>query len=130
MAKRNVRIAGVLILLACTAPAPVFADDPAVMQLFLVDAQGDVTGFVEVTQRLNAIADKHQLKGTSRVVQATIAGAQSGLVSVVVEYPDFASLAQALATMGSDPEVQQIAGETQGKFRLVSRSIWTDISPK
>ena len=127
MARCAAFLVGAALLVVCGAPTPSLAEGPVVSQLFLVDPQGDVGAVLATREQVEAIAKKHELKGTSRVIHATVAGEQTGLLGIAIEYPDMASLLHGVATMEADPEVQKIAAEATG--RLVSRSIWTDITP-
>jgi hypothetical protein len=128
--KTYAKIFGVVLLLACAAPTPVMAEGPVVTQTMLVDTQGDVAGFLDLHRQVQKISQRLEFVSKARVMYASVAGDQSQMVAVVVEYPDLATWAKERAALFADAEWQAMFREDEGKVRLVSSSLWTDITPE
>lgn len=113
------------ILLVLAGPA--FAGK--IHQVITYDAQGDVAGCVAGMKKYNELARKVVPKNhpSVRVVQATSAGNQTGLLWLVVEYDDLADYARTEALIGANEELTALGQENDKSCKVVSQSLGEEL---
>ena len=124
--------ASVAVVLACAqAPEQAMAQEgPAVVQVIQIDTGGNLAKFLELTGRLDAISEKYGSTGERRILQSTLAGPNTGSVFVVIEYPNFVSMAESVSKSSASPEWAQFVADFQAAgMRVVSNSVSVDITP-
>ena len=102
--------------------SPVFAE---VHEVVTLDAKGNVAECVDAIKKYNEIARKVVPKNhpAIRVIQASFAGDQTGLLWMVVEYDDMADLARTASQMEGNEEVAAIARTFGQACPIVSQSL-------
>ena len=121
---------GLAVFVAFGTPTDVRADGPTASQVIVVDVNGNLMGFFALREKIEALSKKLGVGGKSRVMQGIFAGAETGSVAVVVEYPDVVTLAQSFSALSASPELQAIGQEAQSLgIQIVSRSVYIDITP-
>ena len=100
----------VLLLLQ---PLTVSATDQSrpVLDVIIVDVNGDVDGFLSRMQRVQAVADRLGLPATLRVFQNTFAAEKSGEIHLYWELPSFIEFAEAETKLHNDAEFLSILEE-------------------
>ncbi len=124
--------ASVAVILACTqAPEQAMAQEgPAVLQVIQVDTGGNMAKFLEVAGKFEALSQKLGSTGERRILQSTLAGPNTGTIFVVIEYPNFVSMAESVSKINASPEFAQLGAEAQAAgLRIVSNSVSVDITP-
>ena len=124
--------ASVAIILACAqAPEQAMAQEgPAVVQVVQVDIAGNLARFMELMGQVDAINEKYGSTGERRILQSTLAGPNTGTVFIVIEFPNFVSMAESVSKINASPEFAQLGAEAQAAgLRIVSNSVSVDITP-
>ena len=124
-------VAVAIFLAGAQAPEQAMAQEgPAVVQVIQIDTGGNLAKFLELTGRLDAISEKYGSTGERRILQSTLAGPNTGSVFVVIEYPNFVSMAESVSKINASPEWAQFVADFQAAgMRVVSNSVSVDISP-
>ncbi len=105
-------ITGVALLCTCL-PAPSQATDQnrPVLDVIIVDVNGDVEGFLERMKRLQGVAKRLNLPATLRVFQGTFAAEKNGEIHLYWELPSFIAFAEAETALHNDEEFLAILDE-------------------
>ena len=83
-------ITGVALLCTCLpAPSQATDQDRPVLDVIIVDVNGDVEGFLERMKRLQGVAKRLNLPATLRVFQGTFAAEKNGEIHLYWELPSF-----------------------------------------
>jgi hypothetical protein len=103
----------------------------AVWQIVSVQVEGDPQPWLDLIKKANGIRKRLSIPSV-RVVQATLAGDETGRFFVDIEYPSLAAFADAVAKLEADPEwpglLRQL--QTYPKSRLVENSLFADRTPE
>ena len=126
-------LAFTLIVTALTAtPTPVEAQGPAVTQVLIVDVEPkNMDAYMGFVKRAQAL-----IKGLGlpafQVLRATMAGDATGSLAIIIETDSLAALAANQGKTQASAEWQKMIGEIQqaGISRIVSNSVWVDITPQ
>ena len=101
----------------------------AVINSVAIDTNGDLPGFLELFKRSQAIA-KRLGNPVARVMQGTLAGAQTNNVVINTEYTSLAAMAASLAKRNADAKWQKLIEDAGSKgIVATSNSVWTEITP-
>ena len=100
-------------LLVWSVPSSVQATDQnrPVLDVIVVDANGDLDGFLDRMQRLQKVAERLELAATLRVFRNTFAADKSGEVRLYWELPSFIAFAEAETKLHADAEFLAILHE-------------------
>ena len=101
----------------------------AVINSVAIETNGDLPGFLELFKRSNAIAERLG-NPVARVMQGTLAGAQTNNVVINTEYTSLAAMAASLAKRNADAKWQKLIEDAGSKgIVATSNSVWTEITP-
>ena len=116
-----------VLFIAVLLPAMAFSQ--AVAQVTTVEVPGAKTAeYVAAVKALKPVIMKHDSNAKVRVWQATIAGAASNRISVVVEYPNLAAWAESGPKLIADPEFQAALRKFEGMGRkIISVTLATEM---
>ena len=127
------RLAGsiAMVAMAVGVAAPVLAaDPPGIVQFVSVGAGQDGDVILAEAEKTQKIFDRLGIKASRRFIRATLAGEFSGTLSLMIEYPNLAALADAQAKLANDDEWQKYIDKIQSKgLRIQSNSVWVDVTP-
>jgi len=100
----------------------VFAE---VLLIVAYDAKGDTAACVELNKEFNKLALKLVPKNHPivRLVQASYAGSESGLLRIVVEFDDLADMARVTAVLEANKEAEALQEKINKRCNNVSTSI-------
>ena len=105
-------ITGVALLCTCLpAPSQATDQDRPVLDVIIVDVNGDVEGFLERMKRLQGVAKRLNLPATLRIFQGTFAAEKSGEIHLYWELPSFIAFAEAETALHNDEEFLAILDE-------------------
>ncbi len=105
-------ITGVALLCTCLpAPSQATDQDRPVLDVIIVDVNGDVEGFLERMKRLQGVAQRLNLPATLRVFQGTFAAEKNGEIHLYWELPSFIAFAEAETALHNDEEFLAILDE-------------------
>jgi hypothetical protein len=105
-------ITGVALLCTClSAPSQATDQDRPVLDVIIVDVNGDVEGFLERMKRLQGVAKRLNLPATLRIFQGTFAAEKSGEIHLYWELPSFIAFAEAETALHNDEEFLAILEE-------------------
>lgn len=125
-------IAVFLFLSTAALPLTAAAADPQpVVDVTYVNVNGDMAGFVELIAKGRAIGKKMRPDGNARVYVHYVskAGPYSGMASVSVIHPSYASWAEAQQTVMASPEWQSLMKEFQAAgYEMVSSGLSVQIA--
>ena len=122
-------IAIVAIVIGVAAPVSA-ADPPRIVQFVSVGAGPDGDVILDEAKKTQKIFERLGIKASRRFIRATLAGEYSGTLSLMIEYPNLAALADAQAKLSNDDEWQKYLDKIQSKgLRIQSNSIWADVTP-
>ncbi len=131
--QRISRLAGLIAMVAMAVgvAAPVLAaDPPRIVQFVSVGAGQDGDVILAEAEKTQKIFDRLGIKASRRFIRATLAGEFSGTLSLMIEYPNLAALADAQAKLANDDEWQKYIDKIQSKgLRIQSNSVWVDVTP-
>jgi len=130
--QRLTRFLGVLALTMSlgVASTAIAADPPAVVQFVSLGAAADSDVLLAEAAATRQIFERLGIKATRRYLQATLAGDFSGTLSLMIEYPNLAALADAQAKLANDEEWQKYLDKIQAAgLRVQSNSLWRDVTP-
>lgn len=82
-----------------------------VLDVIVVDVNGDLDGFLARMQRIQSVADRLKIPATLRVFQATFAAEKNGEIHLYWELPSFIAFAEAETALHNDAEFLAILGE-------------------
>ena len=102
-----------LIVLVVSQPLTAVATDQnrPVLDVIIVDVNGDLDGFLDRMQRVQAVADRLGLPAKLRVFQGTFAAEKNGEIHLYWELPSFIAFAEAETKLHEDPEFLAILEE-------------------
>jgi hypothetical protein len=124
-------VGAVLLYVAAPTVAVAQAMAPAVSQVFVVDVEPkNVDDYLGRLAKAQAIIKGLGLPGF-QVLQASMAGPNTGQIAVVVESDSLASLAANQGKLQASAEWQKWVEEQQESELgdVVSNSIWVDVTP-
>ena len=105
-------ITGVALLCTClSAPSQATDQDRPVLDVIIVDVNGDVEGFLERMKRLQGVAKRLNLPATLRIFQGTFAAEKNGEIHLYWELPSFIAFAEAETALHNDEEFLAILEE-------------------
>ena len=109
---KQLAIASVLMLV-CAIPINAAATDQnrPVLDVIIVDVNGDLDGFLDRMKRIKGVADRLNLPATLRVFQGTFAAEKNGEIHLYWELPSFIAFAEAETVLHSDDEFLAILEE-------------------
>ena len=127
----HARTSWIVALLAalCLASAQE-ARAAAVWQIISVQVDGDPQPWLDLVEKANAIRKRLALSPV-RVVQATLAGDETGRYFVDIEYASLAAFAETAAKLEADTEWQALIKQLQTypKSKLLENSLFVDRTP-
>ena len=86
--------------------------------------------FLEVAGKFEALSEERGSTGERRILQSTLAGPNTGTVFIVIEFPNFVSMAESVSKINASPEFAQLGAEAQAAgLRIVSNAVSVDITP-
>jgi hypothetical protein len=121
-----------LVFAFAVAPSQSAAQQPApkVVNVLTYDVAGDIAGFVQFYRRAMEIMLQHDSTGEGRLWLATLAGANAGMVTVAIEYPNMVSMAESAAKVFPTPEWQKLVADFDAtQMRVLSNSVMEDRTP-
>jgi len=128
----HARTSWIVALLAalCLASAQE-ARAAAVWQIISVQVDGDPQPWLDLVEKANAIRKRLALSPV-RVVQATLAGDETGRYFVDIEYASLAAFADAVAKLEADSEWPGLLKQfqTYPKSKVVENSLFVDRTPE
>ncbi len=123
-------IAMVAMAVGVVAAPALAADPPRIVQFVSVGAGQDGDFILAEAKKTQKIFDRLGIKASRRFIRATLAGEFSGTLSLMIEYPNLAALADAQAKLANDDEWQKYIDKIQSKgLRIQSNSVWVDVTP-
>ncbi len=114
------------------APTPARAQGPAVTQVFIVNVEPqNMAAYMAFVKRAQAIVKDLGLPGF-RILRATLAGDDTGALAILIENESLAALAKNQAKTQGSAQWQKMVSDIQGAgiSRIVSNSLWIDVTPK
>lgn len=106
-------LAAALASVMLAAPHAAMATDQTrpVVDIIVVDVNGDLDGFLDRMARVESVAERLGLPAKLRVLQATFAGSKAGEIYLFWELPSFISFAEAETKLHQDAEFLAILEE-------------------
>ncbi len=114
------------------APTPARAQGPEVTQVLIVDVEPkNRDAYMAFVKRAQVIVKDLGLPGF-QVLQATMAGDDTGTLAIVIENESLIALAKNQGKTQGSAEWQKMVSDIQGAgiSRIVSNSLWIDVTPK
>ena len=114
------------------APTPARAQGPEVTQVLIVDVEPkNRDAYMAFVKRAQVIVKDLGLPGF-QVLQATMAGDDTGTLAIVIENESLVALAKNQGKTQGSAEWQKMISDVQesGISRIVSNSLWIDVTPK
>ena len=103
---------GIFLCLSLLPFASLATDqDRPVLDVIVVDVNGDLDGFLDRMQRIEGVAARLGLPATLRVFQATFAAEKNGEIHLYWELPSFIAFAEAETALHNDDEFLSILAE-------------------
>ena len=121
----------VFVSILVIAPAQVFAEEQPVVQVMIIDTHGSTKTYLEhvkaVIERQNQIVPNLR----TRIYQAGLAGADTGKLYVVVEFPNLLARAESVTKLANDEEWNRLRKIVAAKTdrTMISNSLLHDITP-
>ncbi len=105
-------IFGIAMIAVCQ-PVSAFATDQdrPVLDVIIVDVNGDLDGFLDLMQRVQAVANRLELPAKLRVFQGTFAAEKNGEIHLYWELPSFIAFAEAETKLHNDLKFLAILAE-------------------
>ena len=102
-----------VVVLCICLPAPSQATDQnrPVLDVIIVEVNGDVEGFLDRMKRIQGVAKRLNLPATLRVFQGTFAAEKNGEIHLYWELPSFIAFAEAETALHNDEEFLAILDE-------------------
>ncbi|MCZ6500957.1 MAG: hypothetical protein O6945_00415 [Gammaproteobacteria bacterium] len=116
----------VMIISLLLIPIPSFAEDapPHVMDVILVNTNGDDAKYQEIFDQITAASKKAGSTGVRRMWGAGYAGTDTGSVITTIEYPSLKSLAESNEKLAASEDFQAaIAAFVEAGMIADSRSL-------
>lgn len=113
-------------------PGGAHAEGPEVSQVLIVDVEPrNMDDYMAFVKRAQTLVKKLGLPGF-RVLQATMAGDNTGSLAIVIENESLGALAANQAKVEASAEWEKLVGEIQqaGISRITSNSLWIDVTPE
>src|SRR5437870_3764632 len=105
---------GVLWMSFMLLALPVMAADaPKILNVVAVKVKGDPTAYLQQVKQLMAIEKRLETGATIHVWRAVIAGQDTGLIYVGIEYANIEAYAQGVTKLRADEEYNQVRKEMQ-----------------
>ena len=104
-------IFSIAIIVLAFGPARATDQSRPVMDVIIVDVNGDLDGFLDRMKRIEGVAERLGLDARLRVFRATFAGDQAGEVYLYWELPSFIAFAEAETALHQDAEFLGILEE-------------------
>ena len=114
------------------APTPAQAQGPEVTQVLIVDVKPENRdAYLAFVKQAQAIVKDLGLPGF-QVLQATMAGDDTGTLAIVIENESLMALAKNQGKTQGSAKWQKMISDVQesGISRIVSNSLWIDVTPK
>ena len=114
------------------APTAARAQGPAVTQVLIVNVEPmNVDAYMAFVKRAQAIVKELGLP-EFQVLRATMAGDNTGALAIVIENESLAALAANQGKSQGSARWQKMISDIQeaGISRIVSNSLWIDVTPK
>jgi uncharacterized protein YbjT (DUF2867 family) len=114
------------------APTAARAQGPAVTQVLIVNVEPmNVDAYMAFVKRAQAIVKDLGLP-EFQVLRATMAGDNTGALAIVIENESLAALAANQGKSQGSAQWQKMISDIQkaGISRIVSNSLWIDVTPK
>ena len=107
------------------------ADGPPVIQVQTIDALGKTGEYVALVQRVVERQNQVVPGLKTKIYRADLAGGETGLLYVVVEFSSMTAMAEAVTALANDPDWVRLVGEVKQKTgrKILSSSLLTDITP-
>lgn len=102
-----------LASIVCSLSLPLNATDQdrPVLDVIIVDVNGDLAGFLDRMQRIQEVARRLDLPARLRVFQATFAAEKNGEIHLYWELPSLIAFAEAETALHKDEEFLRILEE-------------------
>lgn len=97
--------------LLLSLPAVATDQDRPVLDVIVVDVNGDLEGFLERMQRIEKVTERLGIPAKLRVFQATFAADRNGEIHLYWELPSFIAFAKAETALHQDAEFLAILEE-------------------
>ena len=94
-----------------------------VLDVIIVDVNGDLDGFLDRMKRIQGVAERLNLPATLRVFQGTFAAEKNGEIHLYWELPSFIAFAEAETALHSDDEFLAILEEMGEEARTRNSGI-------
>ena len=105
-------VAGIAVVILCLADYATATDqNRPVLDVIIVDVNGDLDGFLERMQRIQGVAQRLNLPAKLRVFQGTFAAEKNGEIHLYWELPSFIAFAEAETALHQDAEFLAILDE-------------------
>ena len=103
----------ILALASCCLSSTSFATDQdrPVLDVIIVDVNGDLDGFLDRMQRIQGVATRLNLPAKLRVFQGTFAAEKNGEIHLYWELPSFIAFAESETALHNDAEFLAILDE-------------------
>lgn len=126
--KRLAIVTGFALGVAATGAT---AEPRPVLSVITVKVKGDQEAYLQKVKQLNAISKRVESGGTIRVWRAMVAGADSGLIFVGIEYANLEAYAKGTVKTRGDAEYQKLlkALDEGGTREVVAASLLEEITP-
>jgi hypothetical protein len=109
--KRLGIVATIAVITAMPVALQATDQDRPVLDVIVVDVNGDMDGFLDRMQRIQGVAERLNLPATLRVFQATFAAEKNGEIHLYWELPSFIAFAEAETALHNDAEFLAILAE-------------------
>jgi hypothetical protein len=125
MKAQNVLLVLIIVgAMTATSSAAPPASPPRVTEVIVLDVGANMSKFVDLSSRVDAIAAKYQSTGQARYWISAWAGSETGHVIVTIEYPSLVSMAQSVAKINASPEFAKWMTEAQASgIKQLSESV-------
>ena len=119
-----------LVVVPLLLPSGAGADSGNVLQVIKASvAPENIDEYVERVERLLAVQERLQTDGKMRMWRAAISGSDASNVIVSIEYYDLNAFAANFARLQADLEWQEIMKGLPAIRKLLSSSLFTEITP-
>ena len=98
-------------LLLVSLPSLAADDPPHVLQVLVIDTNGDNDKYMELFTKFTAVYKKHGSTGERRLWVNTFAGPNTGTVVTTIEYPSLASLVESNTKVFASEDYQEVIAE-------------------
>ncbi len=114
------------------APTPARAQGPEVTQVLIVDVEPKNRNAYMAFVKRAQVSVKDLGLPAFQVLQATMAGDDTGTLAIVIENESLIALAKNQGKTQGSAKWQNMVSDIQGAdiSRIVSNSLWIDVTPK